>query len=123
MQEGWGGVGRLPVYPRVDSCLTLRNELSKDAYTLTKQKNFTEAEGSSREQQDKETQDCSAMWLTVLCFMVMRVVSWLSLASHSVSGSSWWCANLPDKMDVSEKDLGRLVGYMDRYPLSPFYLS
>ena len=32
-------------------------------------------------------EDCSAMWLTVLGFMVMVLVSGLLLASHSASGS------------------------------------
>ena len=40
------------------------------------------------EQQDKGTQEnCSATWLTVLAFTVMRLVSRLSLANHSDSGS------------------------------------
>ena len=41
-----------------------------------------------REQQDKGTQEnCSATWLAVSGFMVMRLVSCLSLAGHSNSGS------------------------------------
>ena len=40
------------------------------------------------EQEDKGTQEnCSATWLMVSGFMVMRLVSGLSLASHSDSGS------------------------------------
>ena len=40
------------------------------------------------EQQDKGTQEnCSATWLTVLAFTVMGLVSRLSLANHSDSGS------------------------------------
>ena len=40
------------------------------------------------EQQGKGTQeDCSAMWLAVLSFMVMELVSRLSLANHFDSGS------------------------------------
>ena len=41
-----------------------------------------------REQQNKGTQDTwSATWLAVSGFMVMGLVSWLSLANHSDSGS------------------------------------
>ena len=41
------------------------------------------------EQQGKGTQEnCSTTWLTVSAFMVMRLVSRLSLAKHSDSGSS-----------------------------------
>ena len=41
-----------------------------------------------REQEGKGTQeDCSAMWLAVLSFMVMGLVSRLPLANHSGSGS------------------------------------
>ena len=40
------------------------------------------------EQEGKGTQDgCSAMWLTVSGFMVMRLVPGFSLAHHSDSGS------------------------------------
>ena len=40
------------------------------------------------EQQGKGTQEnCSAIWLTVSAFMVMGLVSRLSLANHSDSGS------------------------------------
>ena len=40
------------------------------------------------EQEDKGTQDnCSATWLIVSGFTVMRLVSGLSLANHSDSGS------------------------------------
>ena len=39
------------------------------------------------EQQGKGTQENSATWLTVLGFMGMGLVSGLSLASHSDSGS------------------------------------
>ena len=41
-----------------------------------------------REQEGKETQkSCLDMWLTVVSFMVMEVVSRLSLANHFDSGS------------------------------------
>ena len=74
-----------------------------------------------REQKGKGTQvNCSATWLTVSGFRVMRLVSRLSLASHSDSGSllvvlTWHCSA---KMDSREEDSGRLVGHMDRRLLS-----
>ena len=51
---------------------------------LTKQETLLEETLSGGEQQGKGTQEnCSATWLTVLGFMVMGLVSGLSLASHS----------------------------------------
>ena len=58
---------------RVGSCLTLRNELSKEACILTKQKTLL-GRGA-------------AMSLAVLGFMVMGLVSGFSLANHSDLGS------------------------------------
>ena len=46
------------------------------------------------------------MWLAVLGFMVMGLVSGLSLANQTQS-SSWWCTPCSAKMDASEKDSGR----------------
>ena len=73
--------------PKVGSCLTLRNELSKETRVLTKQETI----GKSRpggEQEGKGTEEnCSGTWLPVSAFMVMGLVSWLSLANHSDSES------------------------------------
>ena len=41
-----------------------------------------------------------------LGFMVMGLVSGLSLANHSQS-PPWWCMTCSAKMDASEKDSGR----------------
>ena len=58
-------------------------------------------------QQDKETwENSSAMWLAVLGFMVMGLVSGLSLAL----GPSWWHTHLSDKIDSSKKDSRRTYG-------------
>ena len=54
-----------------------------------------------------------------LGFMVMGLVSGLSLASHSDSGPSWWLTHCSVKMDASKKDSGRLVGHV----VSPFDIS
>ena len=61
------------------------------------------------------------MTLAVTGFLMMGLVSGLSLANHSSSGSSWWHHSA--KMDSSEEDSGRLVGHMDWLLLSPFDLS
>ena len=70
------------------SCLTLGNALSAETHMLTKQESLL-GRGSLRgEQQGKGNQEnCSAMWLAVSGFMEMGLVSGLSLASHSDSGS------------------------------------
>ena len=51
-------------------------------------RDFTEKRCPGREHEHKGIQEnCSATWLTVLGFMVKGLVSWLSLANHSDSGS------------------------------------
>ena len=47
------------------------------------------------------------MWLAVSGFMVMELVSWLSLANHLDSEFKWWCTPCSAKMDAREKDSGR----------------
>ena len=65
-----------------------------------------------------------------VCFIVMGLVSGLSLASYLAShtfgltqGPFWWCTHHSAKMDSSKKDSGKLAGYVDRSLLSPFGLS
>jgi len=54
-------------------------------HVLTKQETLL---GRGGEQQSKGTQEnCSVTWLTVSGFMVVGLVSWLSLADRSDSGS------------------------------------
>ena len=73
--------------PRVDSYLTLRNEFSKETHMLRKQETVRKG-CPGREQQDKEIQEkYSAIWLTVLGFMVIGLVSWLFLVIYSDSVS------------------------------------
>ena len=57
-----------------------------------------------------------------LWFIVMELVSGLSLASHSDSGS-FLMVYCSAKMDSSEKDSGRLVGHMSWRLLSPLDFS
>ena len=88
------------------SSLTLRNELSKKTYVLTKQETIGKRR-SSGELQGKGTQEnCSAAWLAVSGFMVMGLVSGWSLANHSYQSLSWWCTHRSAKMDASERDSG-----------------
>ena len=55
---------------------------------LTKQETLLGSRAPGREQQGKGSQESgSAMWLTVSGFMVMELVSRLSLANHSDSGA------------------------------------
>ena len=73
--------------PTVGPCQTLRNELSKATKVLTKQETLLGRGAPGREQQGKGSQENrSAMWLTVSGFMVMGLVSRLSLANHCDSG-------------------------------------
>ena len=73
---------------KLGSCLTLGNELSKETYVLTKQEILLGKGPRGGEQEGKGTQEnCSAAWIAVLGFMMMGLVSRLSLANHSNSES------------------------------------
>ena len=70
------------------SGLTLGNELSEETHVLTKQETLLGKGRPGGEQQGKGTQEnCSATWLAVSGFMVIGLVSGLSLANHSDPGS------------------------------------
>ena len=74
--------------PRASSYLTLGNELSKETHMSTKQETLLRRVAPGGEQEGKGTQENSwATWLAVWGFMVMGLVSGLSLANHSDSGS------------------------------------
>ena len=82
-----------------------------------KARDFTGKGHLGGERQGKGTQEnCSVMWLTVLGFMVMGLVSRLSVANH-LAWPIVWLRVIPGgsriylsaKMDSSEKDSGRLV--------------
>ena len=82
-------VGRGDPYraPQVGSCLTLRKELSEET-SADKARGVIGRRHPGGEQQGKGTQEnCSTTWLAVLGFMVMGLVSGLSLANHSDSES------------------------------------
>ena len=59
------------------------------------------------EQEGEGTQNSSAVWLTVLGFMAMGLVSsglWPIILIQSLS---WWCRHHSAKMDASERDSGK----------------
>ena len=111
------------------SCLTPRNELSEEK-SANQARDFI-GKGCLAES-SRVRRTAYSMWLTqsrrtallygsVSGFMVMGLVSRLSLANHSDSGSSFLVAQHHSaKMDSSWKDSGRLVGHMDWTLLSPF---
>ena len=103
---------------RVGSFLTLVNELPKETHA-DKERDFIGKGSLGGEQQDKGTQEnCSATWLDILGFMVIGLLSSLSLAKHSDPGSFLVANTSLSQMDSSEKDSGRLAGHMDRHLLS-----
>ena len=108
------------------SYLTFGNELSKETHVPTKQKALL---GRGARWRPGDPGNCSAMRLAVLGFMVMGLVSRLSLANHLTwlkssltQGPSWWCVHLSAKMCNIEKDSGRFIGNTDWHlhpPSSP----
>ena len=84
--ESAAGRGTLPGL-RVGACLTLVNELPKETHA-DKARDFIGKGSLGREQQDKGTQEnCSATWLDILGFMIIGLLSSLSLVKHSDPGS------------------------------------
>ena len=102
------------------SCLTLRNELSEETHVRTKQEIFVgkgcwwgEQEGKGNQENSSET------WLTVLGFMVMGLVSGLSIANQSDLESFLVVHALFIQDGCQRKGLPKVVGHM----VSPFDLS
>ena len=104
---------------RAGSCLTLRNELAKETHVLKKQETSLGRGSLGGEQEGQGTQENSwATWLAV-CSMVMGLVSGLSLANHSDSGSFLVAYALLSQDRLQQK--GFLEGV--RHMASPFVLS
>ena len=78
--------GALPG-PKSGPWLTLGNELSEETHVLAKQETSLGRAPGWIAAGEEAQEDCSAMWLTVLGFMVIGFVSGCSLANHSGSGS------------------------------------
>ena len=72
---------------RVDSCLTLGNELSMERSAIQMRDFFGKGYQGGGQEGEGNRENCSATWLTVSGFMVIVLVSGLSLASHSELGS------------------------------------
>ena len=69
------------------SCITLRNELSKETHVLTKQEPLLERSAWAESRKVREPRRTSLPCCSVSGLMVKGLVSRLSLASHSDSGS------------------------------------
>ena len=78
------GKGDLFQGPKGSCCLTLRNELSEESHVPTKQETLL---GRDTWVEKGTQENYSATWLKVSDCMVMGLVSGLSLASLSDSGS------------------------------------
>ena len=93
--------------PKLGSFLTLGNELSEETHA-DKAKYFIGKGHPGGEQDGKGTQEnCSATWLAVLGFMVMRLVSGWLWPIILIQSLPWWCTNHSAKMDASERDSGK----------------
>ena len=63
-------------------------------------------------------ENCYATWLAVSGFMVMGLVSGLSLANHLTQSPSWWCKPCSAKMYARERFwevLGHVVSAFDLF--------
>ena len=65
------------------SCLTLGNELSEETHVLTKQEILLERAPRGEQEGKGPQANSSVTWLAVSGFMVIGLVSGLSLANHS----------------------------------------
>ena len=93
--------------PITGSCLTLRNELSKETHQLIKQKILLERHQGGEQQGKGTHENCYATWLRVLGLTVIGFISGLSVANHSDLESFLGCTRCSAKMDAREKDSGR----------------
>ena len=105
--------------PKLGSCLTLGNELSEETHA-DKARDFIGKGHPGGEQEGKGTQEnCSATWLAVSGFMVMGLVSGLSLANHSDSESFLVVHTLFSQDGCQREGFWEVV----RHVVSPFDLS
>ena len=92
--------------PRVGSCLTLGNELSKETHVLTKQETLL-GRGTWVEQEGKGTQEnCSAMQFAAfgsrrLGLYCDGISLWVFFSQSLTQSPSWWCTHCSAKMDAS----------------------
>ena len=71
----------------MDSCLTFGNKLFEERSAVQARDFIGKGCRGGRQEGEGNGENCSATWLTVSGFMVIGLVSGLSLASHSESGS------------------------------------
>ena len=71
----------------MDSCLTLGNELSEERSAVQVRDFIGKGRQGGGQEGEGNGENCSATWLTISGFMVIGLVSGLSLASHSELGS------------------------------------
>ena len=103
LQEG----GPLPG-PETGLLSNTRKQIVWGDICADKARDFIGKGHSGGEQEVKGTQENgSATWLAVLGFMVMALVSGLSLANQLTQSPSWWCMPCSAKMDAREEDSGR----------------
>ena len=102
LQEG----GPLPG-PKLGSCLILGNELSEETHVLTKQEILLGKGTQVESSRVREPRRSALPQLTTLGFMVMGLVSGLSLASHSDSDSFLMVHALSIQDGCQREDSGR----------------
>ena len=106
--------------PQTGLLSNTQNELSEETHVRTKQEIFIGKGRRGQEQEGKGTQEnSSATWLTVLGFMVMGLVSPLSVANQSDSESFLVVHALFIQDGCQRKGLPKVVRHM----VSPFDLS
>ena len=103
--------------PKLGSCLTLGNELSEETHVLTKQEILLGKGTWVESSRVREPRRTALPHGSV--FMVMGLVSGLSLANHSDS-ESFLVVPCSAKMDAREKDSGR---WSDRWCLLLTFLQ
>ena len=95
---------------RVDSCLTLGNELSMERSAIQMRDFFGKGYQGGGQEGEGNRENCSSMWLTVSGFMVIGLVSCCLLPVILNWDPSWGHMHHSAKMDSSEEDPGKLVG-------------
>lgn len=94
----------------MSSCLTLGNELSEERSAVQARGFIGKGCQGGGQEGEGNGENHSVTWLTVSGFMVIGLISGLSLARHSELGSFWGHTHHSAEMDSSEVDPGRLVG-------------
>ena len=105
--------------PKLGSCLTLGNELSKETHVLTKQEILFGRGPWAESSRVREPRRTAATWLAVLGFMLMVLVSRLSLANRSDSESFLVVHTLFSQDGCQREGFWEVVGHV----VSPFDLS